>query len=487
MKKEKAVFSKLEFFLLIFILIFAFGVRLYKINRPIADWHSWRQADTAAVARNFLKEGYTPFIPKYDDMSSQANGLDNPNRYRFVEFPIYNSLIYIVWSITGVNETFARLVTVFISLGSTLILFLLVKRLSGFITAILSASFFSLLPYNIFYSSAILPGPLMVFAILGLYFSFLKWMDNDTNWYWGISSILFANLAILTWPIALLFLFPVLYLSLEKYNLAIFKKANLWIFALLAITPFIAWRFWMSNFPEGIPNWRFLLNEGNIRFKGAFFRWIIAERIGKLILTVAGFTLFIIGLLKKPLDKEKLFYYSWLISSAVYFVVFASGNVRHDYYQVPFVPIAAVFMAKGTLLLWNLPKEYFNRIIGAAISFVLILLILAFGYFEIRGYYWVNKPQIITAGKAVDRLLPKNATVVAPYSGDAAFLYQTNRHGYPIVDRPLEKFVEEGTKYLVSVDVVDSGIQNLARHCKVIEQNKDYVIVEMFKECIGKS
>ena len=339
-KKEKAVFSKLEFFLLIFILIFAFGVRLYKINRPIADWHSWRQADTAAVARNFLKEGYTPFIPKYDDMSSQANGLDNPNRFRFVEFPIYNSLIYIVWSITGVNETFARLVTVFISLGSTLILFLLVKRLSGFITAILSASFFSLLPYNIFYSSAILPGPLMVFAILGLYFSFLKWMDNDTNWYWGISSILFANLAILTWPIALLFLFPVLYLSLEKYNLAIFKKANLWIFALLAITPFIAWRFWMSNFPEGIPNWRFLLNEGNIRFKGAFFRWIIAERIGKLILTVAGFTLFIIGLLKKPLDKEKLFYYSWLISSAVYFVVFASGNVRHDYYQVPFVPIA---------------------------------------------------------------------------------------------------------------------------------------------------
>ena len=120
------------------------------------------------------------------------------------------------------------------------------------------------------------------------------------------------------------------------------------------------------------------------------------------------------------------------------------------------------------------------------VALVLIILIFAFGAFEIRGYYWINKPQIISAGRAVDRLLPTDATVIAPYNGDAAFLYQTNRHGYPIVDRPLETFIDQGTKYLVSVDVNDTGIQNLARHCKVIEKTQDYVIVEMFKECIGR-
>src|SRR3990167_1624342 len=115
--------KKIELLLLTAIILLAFIVRLYKINRPIADWHSWRQADTAAVARNFIKEGYNPFIPKYDDMSSQANGLDNPNRYRFVEFPIYNSIIAGVWVVTGISTITARLVTVFVSLGSTILLY----------------------------------------------------------------------------------------------------------------------------------------------------------------------------------------------------------------------------------------------------------------------------------------------------------------------------------------------------------------------------
>lgn len=475
---------KLETGLLILILLVAFAVRLYKINRPIGDWHSWRQADTAAVARNFIKEGFNPFIPRFDDMSSQTNGLDNPNRYRFVEFPIHNALIAGVWSITGVNETYARMVTVMITLGSTLLLYLVVKNFSGTITALLSAFFFAIIPYNIFYSSAILPGPLMIFGILGLYFAFAKWLENDKNLFLLALSIFFANLAILSWPIATFFMLPIIYLAYDKYGLSAPKKIHLWIFAILALAPFVVWRLWMMQFPQGIPSWQFLINEGNIRFKGAFFRWLIAERMGNLILTVGGFFLFLLGVLKKP-EKEKLFYWAWIASCAIYFIVFASGNVRHDYYQVPFIPIAAIFIAIGTKTLFNLPQE-FNRLIGPFVALASIILMVAFGAYEVRGYWWINRPQIIAAGEAVDRLLPKDAAVIAPYNGDTAFLYQTNRHGYPLVDRPLEKFIDQGTKYLVSVDVDDAGIRNLAKHCKVIEQTGDFVIVEMFTECIGK-
>ena len=123
---------------------------------------------------------------------------------------------------------------------------------------------------------------------------------------------------------------------------------------------------------------------------------------------------------------------------------------------------------------------------GPIIAVICIGFIFAFGYYEVQGYYWINNPKIVVAGQAVDRLLPKDATVIAPYNGDTAFLYQTNRHGYPVVDRPLEKLIDQGTKYLVSVDVNDAGIKNLAAHCKVIDQTQDYVIVEMFQDCIGK-
>ena len=39
------------------ILIGALAVRLYKFSNPVADWHSFRQADTASVTRNFVEKG----------------------------------------------------------------------------------------------------------------------------------------------------------------------------------------------------------------------------------------------------------------------------------------------------------------------------------------------------------------------------------------------------------------------------------------------
>ena len=475
--------KKVEIFLLLTILLLGLILRLYKIERPIGDWHSWRQADTAAVSRNFIKEGFNPFIPKYDDMSKQANSLDNPQRYRFVEFPILNTIIAGVWSITGINEAYARMVTVFITLGSILLLYFLVRSFSGKTIAFLSVFFFATIPYNVFYSSAILPGPLMIFGILGLYLSFVKWLKSE-NWIFLTGSIFFANLAILSWPIALFFLPPIVYLSYEKYGFALFKNLKLWIFAFLSLVPFIAWRIWMLNFPEGIPNLQFLLNQNNIRFKGAFFRWLVAERMGKLILTVGGFALLVIGLLVKPTKKENLFYLVWLASLILYFVVFASGNVRHDYYQVPLIPIASIFMAIGTIKLFNLPSEHFSKILGPPVALILIIFMYAFGFYEVRGYWWINRPEIVKAGMAADKILPKDATVIAPYGGDTAFLYQTNRHGYPVVDRPLQELVKNGTKYLVSVDVADSGVQKLARDCKLLVHDNDYVIVELSKDCL---
>ena len=475
-----------EGIVLALILAVALTVRLYKIDRPLADWHSWRQADTAAVARNFIKDGFNPFVPRYDDMSSQANGLDNPNRYRFVEFPLYNLLIAAVWKLTGIQTVSARLTTVFITLVSTVFLYLVVRHFSSTKTAALASFFFATLPYNVFYSSTILPAPLMVTSLLALYFFFTKWLDDSKKWFYLFLSIFFANIAILTWPIAIFFLLPLLYLSFTKYKWSIFKKVSLWLFALFSFAPFMVWRIWMLNFPEGIPNWQFLINSGNIRFKGAFFRWLVAERLGKLILTVGGFSLFILGFLSKFKEKEAIFYFSWLLSVIIYFTTFASGNVRHDYYQVPAVPILAIFMAHGTKLLFEFKSPNINRHIMLPVALFLIFFMYAFGIYEIRGYYWINRPQIIEAGQAVDKLIPKDATVIAPYNGDAAFLYQTNRRGYPVVDRSLEDLVSLGTKYLVSVDISDQGIQKLTQNCNLLEKTNSFIILELSKDCLTK-
>ena len=76
--------------LLFVILVLGFLVRLYRFDSPIADWHSWRQADTSAVSRNFATYGFDILHPRFDDLSNVPSGLENPRGYRFVEFPIYN-------------------------------------------------------------------------------------------------------------------------------------------------------------------------------------------------------------------------------------------------------------------------------------------------------------------------------------------------------------------------------------------------------------
>src|SRR5687768_12861301 len=146
---------------LIIIILLAFWVRLYKIDAPLADWHSWRQADTASVARHFYQHGFNPFIPKYDDMSGVAEEpIPNPNRYRFVEFPIYNSLVYLTYLINGgVDIKYARLVSILFSLGSIVFLYLIAKRYFGLTVGLLSAIVFAFLPFNIYYSRVVLPEP----------------------------------------------------------------------------------------------------------------------------------------------------------------------------------------------------------------------------------------------------------------------------------------------------------------------------------------
>lgn len=106
--------KKIDIFILSIILIIAFIFRLYKINTPLADFYSWRQVDTAAVARNFVKNGFDLFQPKYDDLSNVQSGIDNPQGYRMVEFPIYNAIFAYFYKLMPMLsiEVWGRLTTI---------------------------------------------------------------------------------------------------------------------------------------------------------------------------------------------------------------------------------------------------------------------------------------------------------------------------------------------------------------------------------------
>ncbi len=470
---------------LILILLLSVVLRLWRIDAPLADWHSWRQSDTAAVARNFLTFGFDPLRPRYDDLSNIQSGKDNPQGYRMVEFPLYQLIgagvvrFIPLFSI----EVGLRLITIASVAATTGLLVLMMSSLADPLTGILTGFVYAFLPYSIYFGRVILPEPFAVFwAMLSLYLLFQMGERGEKGkkqtWVWLVLGGCAGALALLVKPTVGFLLLPVPYLIWRRHGWSGHSLIRLFAYSLIAVLPFWAWRKWILQFPEGIPAFEWLLNDGNIRFKGAWFYWLFAKRIGELILGYWGILPFGIGLLVAPKNREGWFTRLLLLGTLLYLIVFAAGNVRHDYYQILLIPIVSMYVAKGFRFL--LDNNVFSKAISYQLSAISLLFMLAFSWYTVRTYYWINRPEIVEAGKAADQLLPKDAKVIASYNGDTTFLYQINRQGWPL-GFEIEKKIVSGATHYVTISPTDNDgeTKDLASRYTVLVRNDRYAIIDL--------
>lgn len=481
-------FKKNYYFFLILILIIGFILRLYRLDNPIADWHSWRQADTSAVSRNFVEHGFDLLHPRMNNVSNVQSGLYNPNAYFFAEFPIYDAAqasLYVLFGGLTIEE-WGRLLTDIISIIAALFIFLIVKKHSNKTTALFSAGFYAFLPYNIYYGRVILPDPSMVMAILaGIYF-FDCWLDTkfkEKKYYlFFFLTVLFTALAFLLKPVAAFFVLPMLYLSWKRYRWKFILRIDLWIYFILSIAPLLWWRWWVSHYPEGIPAYLWLFNSNNIRFHPAFFRWIFYERITKLISGYVGVIFLIFGVSGIWKDKkERLFFLSFISSSLIYLFTIATGNVQHDYYQIAIMPTVAICMSFGAVWLIDVISKHTSRSIAYGMVGIGILLSFFFSWMQVRDYFNINNWSIVAAGKAVAQLTPKDAMIVANYNGDSSLLYQTDRQGWASFSRPIPRLIYRGADYMVLVNPTAQDMV-FAQQYKVIAYTKQYVIFDLHQK-----
>ncbi|HWA51983.1 MAG TPA: glycosyltransferase family 39 protein [Patescibacteria group bacterium] len=462
---------------LLLILIGAFGVRLYKIDNPLDDWHSWRQADTVSVSQVYVDQGINLLKPRYYDISSTQTGYFNPQGLRFVEFPIYN-LINVVLFETLHHfslEVWARLISVVSAVGSSFFIYLIGKRFLGKLGGLASAFFYAFIPYNIYFTRVILPEPMAVFVTLASLWFFMIFLDHKKNYlFFLLLSAIFLAIGMLLKPFVA-FYFPVyLYLLIKKHGLKVFWT-NVWIYIYLALAlvPFFLWRAWMDSGTNfiGIPFFVWLLNGNGIRFRPAWFRWIFGTRLGDLILGVWGLPLFAFGVLK----RKNLPIILMATGMLLYVAVVADGNVQHDYYQTQTIPAICLMLASGIVFLF---EQKFNKLVVAGFVGFCTLMMLGMGWFGISGDYQINHYEIIVAGMEANKILPKNAKVIAPYNGDTTFLYQTKRFGWPVVDDDIKNMIKDGADYYISVNY-DNDTNNLLKQYKAIEQNPTFVIIDL--------
>lgn len=485
----------LPHWLLLGFLVFIGGVlRLYKIDTPLADWHSWRQADTASVTREYFKHNYSFLQPHYHDLSNIPNGLDNPEGYRMVEFPLVNWIIaqYLLAVPTAnlvVSSRFASLMATLISICA---LYWLSWRLSkDKRIAVSSALAFAIIPYSVFYSRVILPEPFMVMMSLVSIFALVEWAENRTNslalsLFWLLITWLSFSLALLLKPSAIFFSPVLMAIPFAYFGWQAVLFWELWILP-SALLPLLGWRWWIAQFPEGIPAFSWLFNGNGIRLKPAWWRWLFADRLGRLILGYWGSIFVITGVISKSANTSRRWLLNnssfdfitivWLISTLAYMIVFATGNVQHDYYQIQIIPIICLLVAKG--IVWLLDLKTTHRAATAVTVMAVVVLSLAFAWYEVQGYYNINNPAIVEAGAVVNELTSPDAKIIAPYGGDTAFLFQTNRTGWP-VGGLIDQRIKQGATHYVST-ALDDETKLLLTQYATVAQTDNFILLDLTK------
>lgn len=468
-------------FQLILVVIFSFILRLYRINYPLLDWHSFRQADTASVTYRFVQEGVDLLRPKYHDLSSIQSGLDNPEGYRMTEFPIINALIAgLIIIVPGLDLVIvSRFFSIMFSIGTLLALYWLVKQIADKKTALLTAMIFGVLPYSIYYSRVVLPEPFMLFFATLSLASLTAYLRKNKTIFWWISWVSLA-LSLLLKPFTA-FYGPVFITLIILYDPKFYKKILFYLYPILAFFPLILWRRWITNFPEGIPASDWLYNADGIRFRPAWFRWLFWERLTKIMSGIVGVILAGFNLINR--DQLFVILGAWWLGIIAYFSIIATGNVKHDYYQVLVLPVLCLTLARGTLLFQKKLTIFFKKklalpnVVSLVITVIVGILIFYLSWQEIKGFFNVNHWEYYKAGQEANLLLQPEAKIIAPAMGDTMFLFQTKRNGWPIGDNIDHKINQGATHYINTK--FDSETKELEEKYTTIKKTSEFIIIDL--------
>src|SRR3989344_4437666 len=448
--------KKKDLLILLVITIIAIVFRLYKIDTPLADLHSWRQSDTAAVARNFARDGINLMEPRYDDLTSIESGIENPKGLRFVEFPVYNAIFALFYRNLPILpiEVYGRLTSVFFSVILIWILYYFALKEHGRAAGIFTASVYAIFPFFVFFSRVVLPETTALsMMFISIFFIYLYLKKQNQNIAYLVMSIIFYALAILVKPTTIFYSLAIGYLFIVSYKFDLFKKWQSYAFVILGISPFIAWRLYIMQFPEGIPasDWLFMyVNtfEGpkNIFFKPAFFRWIFMERIGIAMFGIYLTSFFIVGIFSKT---KTYFLHSIFFSALIYLFTFQGGNVQHEYYQTILLPAMALMSGAGLAQLAELPKKMVHGFILYPMILVVFCIGFLFSYYKVKDYYYYPKdlPQI---AQLIQAFTKPDDKIVTDRTGDTTLLYLADRKGAPAVYKEVSELKKLGYSFLVT-------------------------------------
>lgn len=445
-------------FILTAIVLVGLVFRLYKINAPLADLHSWRQVDTAAVARNFERNGFNLLRPQYDDISSNQTGYENPEGLRMVEFPLYNAIFGKLHQLIPALslDVWGRITTIFFSLIIIKALYVIALKEDSRAAAIGAAATYAAFPFFVFFSRVILPETMAAScAMLSVLFMHASVWDQKKSHeiIFQIISAVFLGLALLVKPTAIFYGIAIDLLFFRKYGWKAIVNPKSYVYLVVSLAPLIWWRTYIQQFPEGIPASGWLITHVNtfegmrpIFMRPAFFRWIFYERLSNIVLGGYLTALFVLGLLKKA---KSTWFIGLLLAATSYLFIFQGGNVQHEYYQTLILPAVAAGVGLGLSYFLDHIDSFSHKAVSYSVLTLIIVGSFLFSWYRVSEFYRTPN-DLVQIAQVVSSLTGRNDRIVTDRNGDTTLLYLSDRKGAPSKYLPLPELAEKGYSYYIT-------------------------------------
>ncbi len=475
LKQFKTMLQRHQRSLLVAILLAVLLVpRMTHFAGSIDEPHSWRQCDTANYALAFYKEGIQLLRPSVCWMGSYKTVI--------LEFPFPEALMAFMYHILGYHLYLARFVTFLFFAGSAIYLYLIVSYLLRKRLAMVATAVYMILPLSLFYSRAVHVDFFAVFFAHAMTYHLIRASQGPSRRHLILGLVGGCMAFLIKAPYAFYFGLPLLVLILHGPKLR--KIVYLAVGLCVPILVFILWRGYAEAINGTAPEWGFLpgyfklVNMGNWYYGPLEMRWnptVWQTLFGRFIYEVAspaGAALFIIGaflsfisLLKRRSEAD-LFLWAWLLGVLSYGAVFLNLNFIHDYYQIPLLAIASIFIAVAI----ELPVQLFGRSAGRFASIMSLFLygLVAVNSLTYAETHFFKLDSIrIEAGGVINRHTPSDALIIAAPDipdtdcRDPRLLYRAKRNGWSIYKKQLSPSLiaalkDLGAQYLIVVAPVEN-------------------------------
>ncbi len=407
-------------------------VRFIHIDATVIGWHSWRQADTAAMARNFHDYGESVLYPRAD-----WGGGD----YVETEFQAYTYLVAAIYNVTGVHEAVGRVLSILFALAAIAGLYFLARRFYGESVALITATVYAVLPLTMYYGRAFMPESMMLSLIIWGFYYFDRWRES-AQWTHAVAAWVLLTLAVLLKIPTLYIGLPLLFIaSTYRGGLpAALRSIWLWIFAAALVGVTALWYSHAYSLFLQTGN-TFGIWTGSTNKWGAydslltlkFYNDILFKSIAERHLTWPGMLLFIGGLFVRRDSRREWFAEWWLLAVIVYFLIVNKGNQVHEYYQLPFIPPAAMIIGRMLEALrsnLSLLAGGMRRTMQGFAIFLIAALLLLSGMRYSMLLKGENDNTIIAFAEQARQIIPADAMVLDIGDGNPVMLYLLHRKGW---------------------------------------------------------